>query len=116
MKAQPDFGDILSPLENDVLRLLWPDRHLKVRGIYQQLKRKRKLALCSVAVILDRLHDKGLVKRDIEKARGGFCYIYYPVKDKDTFEKSVVEKTVDSLIQRFGPTAVSYFNERFANK
>ena len=109
-----DFDSLMSPLESDVLKILWPDKKLRVREIHDKLK--RKVALSSVAVICDRLHDKGIVARKIETARGGVRYLYYPTQDKNSFEKSVVEKTVNRLIETFGSTAVSYFNERFRPK
>ena len=109
-----DFDSLMSPLENDVLKILWPDKKLRVREIHDKLK--RTVALSSVAVICDRLHDKGIVARKIETARGGVRYVYYPTQDKNSFEKSIVEKTVNKLIESFGPTAVSYFNERFRKR
>ena len=105
------FETLLSPLEKDVLRVLWPDKKLRVREIHKQLK--RNVALSSVAVILDRLHEKAIVARTIENARGGVRYIYFPAQDKKTFEKAIVEKTVNKLIETFGTTAVAYFNDRF---
>ncbi len=105
------FEDLLSPLEQDVLRVLWPDKKLRVREIHKQLK--RKVALSSVAVILDRLHDRNIVGRNVETARGGVRYVYFPSQDKASFEKAVVEKTVNKLIEAFGTNAVSYFNDRF---
>ncbi len=111
-----DFNTVLSPLERDILGKLWPDKKLRVREIYDKLKGTRKLALSSVAVLLDRLHEKKIVERKIETARGGVRYIYSPRKDKEHFEASVVEKTVNKLIQSFGETAVAYFEERFAKR
>ncbi len=108
-----EVPSILSPLESDVLRLLWPDKKLKVRHIYEKLKGTRKVALSSVAVILDRLHEKNIVDRDIETGRGGIRYIYFPRKNKEEFEITIVENTVNSLINKFGNTAISYFNDRF---
>ena len=107
------FEAVLSPLENDVLKVLWPDRSMRVRDIYGRLKNRRKVALSSVAVILDRLHDKNVVTRTSETGRGGVRYIYSPAHTKQGFEKSIVATTVDKLIQQFGPTAVTYFNDRF---
>ncbi|MBI2141296.1 BlaI/MecI/CopY family transcriptional regulator [Candidatus Woesearchaeota archaeon] len=107
------FSSVLSPLENDVLVVLWPDRALRVREIYQKLKKGRKVALTSVAVILDRLFEKGVVDRRIETARGGLRYVYFPKKDRKQFELSVVDETVNRLIEKFGNVAISYFNERF---
>ena len=36
-----EFDELLSPLESDVLKLLWPDKKLKVRQLYEKLKNKR---------------------------------------------------------------------------
>ncbi len=111
------FDSVLSPLENDVLTELWPASEMKVREIYQALrKRHRKVALTSVAVILDRLFAKGVVDRKIETARGGLRYVYFPKKDKQQFETSVVDNTVNNLIEKFGSVAISYFNERFVKR
>lgn len=108
---------VLSPLEMDVLNVLWrKDDGMRVRDIYSLLKNRRKVALTSVAVILDRLYEKQLVKRRIETGRGGEHYIYsFRMTQKD-FEESVIDKTVNKLIENFGPIAVNYFNERFARK
>jgi predicted transcriptional regulator len=116
MKEAANFEEILSPLESDVLRVLWPNKQLKVRQIFEMLKGKRKVALSSVAVILDRLHEKGIVSRNVETARGGMRYIYFPKHDRREFEKNVVEGAVNKLIDAFGQNAVSYFNERFGKK
>ncbi len=128
---------LMSPLEHDVLKILWkktpPDDNncmtpkgrltvlssnqcgMKVRDIHRRLRRKRKVALTSVAVILDRLHEKRIVRRSTASCRGGYHYIY-SATSKNDFEQSVIEKTVDKLIDNYGSVAVTYFNERFAKK
>jgi predicted transcriptional regulator len=107
---------LLSPLESDVLRILWKKEHVKAREVYDLLKRKRKVALTSVVVILDRLHKKGLVKRITKPGRGGYHYIYTPNTTKIDFEHSVMEGVTDKLIATFGNSAVNYFNERFSKR
>ncbi len=107
---------LLSPLEADVIRILWKKDHAKVRELHDMLKKKRKVALTSVAVILDRLHKKRLVKRTAEPGRGGYHFIYSPSTSKSDFEHSVMEGTVNKLISTFGDSAVTYFNERFSKK
>lgn len=107
---------ILSPLENDVLKILWKkDSGMRARDIHSVLRKKRKVALTSVAVILDRLYQKGIVTRKIATGRGGEHYIYY-AKPRETVEKTIVERTVNGLIEKFGKNAVSYFNERFSKR
>ncbi|MBI4154195.1 BlaI/MecI/CopY family transcriptional regulator [Candidatus Woesearchaeota archaeon] len=106
---------VLSPLESDVLKIMWknPDSW-RVRDIHSTLKKRRKVALTSVAVILDRLHAKKIVTRKINIGRGGEYYIYSCQVCKEDFQQTVVEKTVDKLIDNFGDVAVNYFNERFS--
>lgn len=108
-----DFDAILSPLEKDILKVLWQHRSIRVREIYNKLKGRRKLALSSVAVLLDRLYGKNIVDRRAETARGGVRYVYFPRQDKADFEKSIVDSTVNKLIEKFGSVAVAYFDERF---
>ncbi len=107
---------VLSPLENDVINILWKRDAMRVRDIYSILRKKREVALTSVAVILDRLHGKKIVTRRIEFGRGGEHYIYSSCCSQQDFEQSVIDKTVNRLIDRFGPTAVTYFNERFSKR
>lgn len=108
-----DFDALLSPLEKDVLKTLWPNKKMRVKEIFQKLHAKGS-ALSSVAVICDRLHEKGILKREIEKSEKDCVrYVYYPSQDRVNFEKSVIETTVNKLIETFGQNAVSYFNERF---
>ena len=107
---------ILSPLETDTLLILWKLEKARTTEIHRLLKRKRKVALTSVAVTLDRLHQKSIVARTIEKGLGGGHYIYYPKKTRQEFEESVVDHTVNKLINNFGSVAANYFYKRFSKK
>ena len=105
--------DPFSAVEKEILNLLWANKELKVRELHEKIKKKHKVALTSIAVYCDRLHQKGYVDRKIVTGRGGSRYIYFPLKDKKQFEESIVKSTVDKLIESYGESAVSYFNERF---
>ncbi len=106
----------LSPLEQEVLTVLLNKKKARVRDIFSVLKTKKKVALPSIAVMLDRLFEKGLVERRVEQARGGLRYVYCPSKMLQPQEFSRIEQAVDQLIERFGSAAVSYFNGRFGGK
>ena len=38
----------------------------------------------------------------METGRGGVRYVYYPSQDKESFERSFVNETVNKLIEKFG--------------
>lgn len=104
----------LSPLESRVLGLLSPAGARTVRDVHGRLG--GDAALTSVAVTLDRLHKMGLVERRAETCRGGIRYRYTARTSPRDFEKRLVESTVDNLIERFGPAALAYFEERFGKR
>jgi predicted transcriptional regulator len=106
---------LLSPLEADVLSALWKKDEMHVRHIHSRV-RKKGIALTSVAVALDRLYKKKLVTRKMKSCRGGYRYIYSATKDRSEIERSIVEDSVQKLIDNFGSVAVSYFNEKFSKK
>lgn len=106
----------LSPLEEDVLKILWGGgKELRVRDVYAKTRKNRRTALTSVAVILDRLHKKKLVTRRTAPGLGGYHYFYSPLLTRESFESSVVAAVVERLIGNFGSVAVNYFNERFGD-
>lgn len=104
---------ILSTLEADIMHLLWKKSPLRVKEIHKELGAKHSVVLTTIAVTTDRLYQRGIVKRYIEPGRGGLHYLYYPSKSKNEFEKTIVDQTVNKLIESFGSTAVSYFDQRF---
>ena len=111
-----NIESVLSPLESDVIRILWKLEKARVREVHKLVKRRRQVALSSVAVILDRLHKREIVIREIEKGLGGGHYIYYPKTTKEGFERSIVDNTVNKLINNFGDVAVNYFHKRFSKR
>ncbi len=104
---------VLSALESDIMNLQWKKGPLRVRDIHETLGKKHNVALTTIAVTMDRLHQRKIVEREIETGRGGLHYIYHPSKSKKEFERSIVDQAVNKLIEVFGTTAVSYFDERF---
>jgi predicted transcriptional regulator len=117
LKGNKDlYLDVLSPLEKDVIEVLWKVDNAKVKDIFDKVVKKRDVAQTSVAVILDRLHDKKLVKRKMESCRGGYRYVYSSKSTKEEFHKTVIQGTVDKLIKKFGGVATAYFNERFGQE
>lgn len=106
----------LSPLETDTLAVLWKLEKARTREVHKLLKKRKKVALTSIAVTLDRLHQKDLVFRKIENGRGGSHYIYYSRFSRQEFEESIIDHTVNKLINNFGQVAANYFYKRFSKR
>jgi predicted transcriptional regulator len=94
----------LGPLEANVMEAIWGSRKtpVTVREIYEALKKTKNLAYTTVMSTMDRLFEKNLLDRKIEKGRGGLYYVYWPALEKQSFQRSAVREVVSSLIDNFG--------------
>ncbi|WP_439659430.1 BlaI/MecI/CopY family transcriptional regulator [Lentzea sp. HUAS TT2] len=64
----------LGDLEAAVMNILWRDQPLKVRDVLDRLETGKKLAYTTVMTVLDNLHRKGWVTRELV----GKAYQYEP--------------------------------------
>ena len=94
----------LGPLEANVMEAIWGSRKtpVTVREIHEALKQTKNLAYTTIMSTMDRLFEKRLLDRKIEKGRGGLYYVYWPALEKQSFQKSAVREVLSSLIDNFG--------------
>jgi len=94
----------LGPLEANVMEAIWGSKKtpITVREIHEALKKTKSLAYTTVMSTMDRLFEKNLLDRKIEKGRGGLYYVYWPALEKQSFQRSAVREVLSSLIDNFG--------------
>ena len=95
----------LSPLDQEIMDIVWNCKKCSVREVLEQILQERELAYTTVATILTRLHDKGLLKR-VEK----YSVVYYSPKiSREEFSKKVAGSFFTNFFQSFGDTAIASF-------
>jgi predicted transcriptional regulator len=99
----------LGPLESNIMEAIWGSKKIPitVREIHAALNRTKKIAYTTVMSTMDRLFEKSLLDRKIEKGRGGLFYVYWPKLEKRSFQKSAVREVLASLIGNFGEAVTS---------
>ena len=104
------------PLEANIIEVMWASKKkvLTVREVFESLKKTRKIAYTTVMSTMDRLHDKGMLDRRIEKGKGGTRYVYWPRFEEQKFKKSAVREVISSLMDNFGEIVTSCFIEKAA--
>lgn len=114
--GKKELQAFLGPLEAEILEAIWTSkkRPITVREVYEKLTAKKKIAYTTVMTVMDRLYDKGLLDRRVEKGRGGFFYVYWPKLEPQNFKKSAVREVLNSLIENFGEMVISCLVERVA--
>ncbi len=102
---------MLGSLETEVLGALRELDEAPARDVRKALdKRGTRVAYTTVATILSRLYDKGMVRRRRETCRGGERYVYRPA---DVEQKYLIN-LLRGVVAMFGPAGVVHLNEEIA--
>lgn len=97
----------LSSLEQEIMNLVWEHKQCSVRDVLVDINKKRTIAYTTVATILQRLEDKGLVsKKTSEKT-----HIYSPKISKQSYGKRLANSFMQMFVKSFGNVAISSFAE-----
>ncbi|MGI0128957.1 MAG: BlaI/MecI/CopY family transcriptional regulator [Thermoplasmata archaeon] len=102
---------MLGALESEVLSSLRSLGEAPARDIRKQLEEHgTRVAYTTVATILSRLFEKGLVRRRRETCRGGERYVYRPAD----VEHKYLLNLLKGVVAMFGPAGVVHLNEEIA--
>ncbi len=112
-RARPERTGIRAPLgelELSVMRHIWDCGINGCQGadIQQALDRQRPVALTTILTTLDRLRDKGIVRRE----REGKAYRYWPLLSEDQLQERIVVGVMDRLISQFPKAVAAYFAQQ----
>ena len=100
---KPSLGE----LEQQIMDILWEYKNSSARDVLINLQKDRTLAYTTVATILQRLYDKGLVKKTEDKSG----HIYSPKLSKESYSKNIAQSFLKKFINSFGDTAIASFAE-----
>ena len=102
------IGGPLGELEADVMHSVWArgESGCLAAEVKQALSIKQGIALTTVLTTLDRLMQKGILRRE----REGKAHRYHAVVSKQELEQRIVEGVLNSLIARFPHAVATYFS------
>lgn len=95
----------LGELEQKVMEILWESKSCTARDVLTKLETEKKLAYTTVATMLQRLYDKGLLNRKEEKS----VHIYSPKISKEKYSKGIAQTFLKKFINSYGDTAIASF-------
>lgn len=95
----------LGALEQRIMDIVWERRSCSVRDILIKLSNNKKLAYTTVATILNRLYEKGLVTR--REGKNG--YTYSPKISKEKYSQNIAKSFIKTFMNSFGDAAIASF-------
>lgn len=88
-----------------VMNIVWNFETCSVRKVVEQIRREKELAYTTIATMLTRLYDKGLLKRSEKNS-----IVYYSPKiSREEFGKQVAGSFFTNFFESFGDTAIASF-------
>lgn len=97
----------LSELEQEVMNIVWEFDACSVRDVLKQISEKKPLAYTTVATILHRLYEKGLVVRKDKD----FAVHYVAKVSKESYSNSMAKSFIQKFVSVFGDMAIASFAE-----
>jgi len=107
---------VLSPLESEVMEIMWRDKRATVRTVHTRLKIKHSINRSNVNATMNSLRKRGLLTSIVSKGRGGLKYIYKVKISRMRFEREVVGKVLDSLLESCEKTSKKLMLEKLEEK
>lgn len=102
-RPSPRVEKYLGELETEIMTVLWAGGELTVRDVLARLDRPR--AYTTVMTVMNRLVDKGLLRRTPE----GGSYRYQAALDRAAFLRRTSQRIVEELVADFGEVAIAHF-------
>ncbi|MBI3960303.1 MAG: BlaI/MecI/CopY family transcriptional regulator [Chloroflexi bacterium] len=96
---------LLGDLEYAVMQVIWEHQRVTVRDVADILNQRRPLAYTTVMTVMSRLADKGILRQH----RVGRAYEYEAAFTPQELAAEAAGQTIRSLLEDFGPLAVTQF-------
>jgi predicted transcriptional regulator len=84
---------VLTPLELDIMKAVWRDPPVTVRDVQETIRPTRNLAYTTVMTIMDRLHQKGFLSRELQSR----THMYSPAIDYVEVRDEAVKVLVNNF-------------------
>jgi len=97
----------LSPLEQEVMDIVWKLESCHIRDVLEKIGKTRPLAYTTVATLLQRLYEKGMVNRKNE----GLAFVYSPRSTRKEYSKNIAKSFLHNFFKSFGESAMVSFAE-----
>jgi predicted transcriptional regulator len=104
----------LPDAEADVLAALYELGDGTARDVREHLERRRPMAHASVATLLGRLEDRGLIRR--RKGDSGKAFIYSPTTARPRAFAGSLKRALDVVERGFGGSSVALIASLFETR
>lgn len=111
--SKEGLDSLLSPLESDIVSYLWESKKpVSSTDVFLKVGKKNRVAATTISVTLDRLFEKELVDRTVERGKGGLKYLYRAKISREDLADQLSQRFVQFLKGTFGASSVAHLKKR----
>lgn len=93
----------LGTLEQEIMDILWKKKEGNVRHVFEEVKSKKSIAYTTVLTVMNRLVEKGCLRRKL----AGNAFLYAPIQTQEKFLGAAIKKFLNNLSKDFGKELVA---------
>ena len=110
-RKDKEGGQVLGHLEREVMEALWATGGASGKEVYDEIRKRRAIALTTVLTVIERLVKKGLVKKE----RGEAVYLFSPALTKEEFARKVSGDILRGILEISTSSASASFVDMLAD-
>lgn len=89
------------------MNIVWKLKTCQVRDVLRKINKNNTLAYTTVATLLQRLYEKGMVQRKSD----GPAFVYTPKYTKKDYSRTLSQFFISKFFRSFGNDAIASFAE-----
>lgn len=96
------------PLEARIMELLWIQSEYSAKEMQQALSNDNPISFNAVMTVMNRLVEKGYLKKQKKGTGRGRVSVFSPVQEKDQFISAQTKTITHGLVSEFGEYVVTH--------
>ncbi|MCY9693388.1 BlaI/MecI/CopY family transcriptional regulator [Paenibacillus alginolyticus] len=106
--SEEGLNHFFGPLEARIMEIMWSSKEIGIKDVHSVINQDTPISFNAVMTVMNRLHDKGHLKKNGSgKGRGRIAY-YAPMQSKEQFLIEQTKAVTDGLILEFGDLVVTH--------
>ena len=96
--SEKGLRKVFGELEADIMEVIWRRGRVTVQDVWADLQKNRELAYATVKTVMNRLAEKGYLRR----RAAGRAHSFEPVMEREAFLRRVSDEVLEGLFVGFG--------------
>lgn len=94
------------------MTIMWREKRATTRTVHTLIKNKHNVNRSTVNAVMNSLCKRGLLSSSISRGKGGLKYVYKIKVSRGKFEREVVGKVLNSLLNSYAKTTRKHMREK----